>query len=262
MNPNLSASPRAAKPTFSPTKIVTFLQCSTLYRYIYVDHIGRFYQRPKAYFSFGATLHTVLQAFHAEGARATPEEMIQQYQQSWQSAGYASAEEETQYQIEGMAALATYHDAVQQRLHTGVQTLLIEKFIQSDMGSFILNGRVDRVDRWPDGSLEIVDYKSGRLSVSQEDVANDLAMGIYQLIIKRLYPDTPVRATIYCLRSGQSATAELASTELEACEKDVRTIVQDIMATHFNSLKPQLLPICEECDFRTRCERYWKQKKQ
>lgn len=261
MNLNSSASPRAAKPTFSPTKIVTFLQCSTLYRYIYVDRVGRFYQRPKAYFSFGATLHTVLQAFHSEGAQATPEEMIQQYQRNWQSAGYASAEEENQYQIEGMAALATYHDAVQQRLRTGVQTLFIEKFIQSDMGTFILNGRVDRVDRWPDGSLDIVDYKSGRLSVSQEDVANDLAMGIYQLILKRLYPDAPVRATIYCLRSGQSATAELASSDLKACEEDVRAIVQDIISTDFHSLKPQRLPLCERCDFRSRCERYWNQQK-
>ena len=55
------------KPTLSPTKIRTYLECAVKYRYVYVDKIGRFYLRARSYYSFGSTLHHVLQDFPRAG---------------------------------------------------------------------------------------------------------------------------------------------------------------------------------------------------
>ena len=60
------------KPTLSPTRIGTYLECAVKYRYIYQDKIGRFYTKARAGFSFGSTLHNVLQDFHEQGATHTP----------------------------------------------------------------------------------------------------------------------------------------------------------------------------------------------
>jgi len=82
-----------------------------------------------------------------------------------------------------------------------------------------LSGRIDRVDEHHDGSLEIVDYKSGRETVSEEDVAKSLAMSVYQLLLKHLHPDRRVFATLVALRTGARASWELledARTELAA----------------------------------------------
>ena len=63
------------KPALSPTKISTFLECAVKYRYVYIDKIGRFYLRSRAGYSFGSTLHHVLQQFHEQGAAHSVEEM-------------------------------------------------------------------------------------------------------------------------------------------------------------------------------------------
>src|SRR5689334_21595027 len=52
------------KPTLSPTRISTYLDCAVKYKYIYQDKIGRFYLKARAGFSLGSTLHHVLQQFH------------------------------------------------------------------------------------------------------------------------------------------------------------------------------------------------------
>jgi RecB family exonuclease len=74
---------------------------------------------------------------------------------------------------------------------------------------------VDRVDEHHDGALEIVDYKSGRESVTEEDVAGSLALGVYQLLLKRKYPDRRVFATLVALRTGSQASHELSGTDQE-----------------------------------------------
>ena len=129
----------------------------------------------------------------------------------------------------GQEMMQAYHAAASERREHGVETLFTEKTIKTDMGPFILSGRVDRIDRHPDGTLEVVDYKSGRLETTQEEVSDDLAMNIYQLILRRSYPGSRVMATIYCLRSGVHASAELA--DAEACAGDFHELFHQPLRT-------------------------------
>jgi putative RecB family exonuclease len=246
------------KPILSPTKIATYLECAVKYRYIYIERIGRFYLRAKPHYSFGSTLHRVIQSFHEEGATQTAEEMAARYEQGWIAAGYESPEQEQSFRAEGAEMVQAYHAAAQERLEQQLQTLFVEKTIRTDMGPFVLAGRVDRVDRHPDGTLEIVDYKSGRWDVTPEDVASDLAMNIYQLILRRCYPNTRVIATIYCLRSGQQASAEMSDEEAEGFAEDIRALGEEILNRDYDNIEPVHIPACMWCEFLPRCERFWR----
>ncbi len=247
----------ARKPSLSPTKIQTYLECAVKYRWIYVDRLGRYYQRARAPLSFGNTLHQVLHAFHEGGATASAEEVIEHLQKAWIPAGYESAAQENAYLAVGAQIVEAYHAAAVAR-PAAIETLWLEKTLRTDMGPFWLLGRVDRVDRHPDGSLEIVDYKSGRLTTSPEEVAGDLAISIYQLIVRRLYPGTRVFGTIYCLRSGESASAEMADADAETFAADVLALGQEILGRDYAQIEPVRIPACEDCDFRARCETFWK----
>ena len=251
-----SAAPR--KPTLSPTKLNTYLACAVKYKYIYHDKIGRFYQRAQSYFSFGSTLHHVLQDFHEQGAVHTPEEMVTGLEQSWISTGYATVEQEQEHREAGQQIVQAYHAAHQERVEALVETIATEKTISCDMGRFKLSGRVDRIDRHADGRLEIIDYKSGRSEVFPEDVADDLAMSCYQLILRRMYPDTPVFATIYALRTGDQASAELAGDALEEFARELIVLGDEILDLEAQLLRPVPLEICPTCDFLTVCTRYWR----
>lgn len=250
------------KPTLSPTRIATYLDCAMKYRYIYHDKIGRFYLRARPGYSFGSTLHQVLQAFHEE-ARATGqaqsvEKMVEQVDEKWIGAGYASREQEAEYRAASDGILHAYHADASRRIAGEVQTLFTEKTITTDMGPFRLQGRVDRVDLFPDGTLEIIDYKSGRMETSAEEVAESLAMSIYQLIMRRNHPGQRVIATLYALRGGMSASYSMTDKEAIRFEQDMLMLGEEILARDFDAVEPVPVPACEGCEFIAKCRAFWR----
>src|SRR4051794_20300905 len=154
--------------------------------------------------AFGGNLHRVLQSFHDRGgAEQVPlEELLTHLRERWSDAGFASAEDAAAHLAAGEALLERYHASAPE---PGRSTLWTEKTVQHPYADFVLFGKVDRLDRRPDGSLDVIDYKSGRLTVCEEDVRSSLALGIYQLLVAREKPEVPVHASILCLRSGEIA---------------------------------------------------------
>jgi len=243
------------KPSISPSKMSTYLACPVKYRYTYLDSRARWLLKAKSYYSFGTTLHRVLQRFHDTGDTgvATTAEVLAAYEESWIDAGYSSAEEMAESFGEGRQILERYVEDVQSR-PAGAKTILVERQIRYDFGDFVLIGRVDRVDEYEDGTLEVVDYKSGRSSVSEEDVATDIAMCCYQLLLRKKYPGRNVRARIIALRTHESAIASLADSELEEFERDITTLAREILSENFDERRPVQKPICEHCDFLIACK--------
>ena len=232
-----------------------------MYRLDYVEKVGRFYHRARAGFTFGSTLHQALQTFHEEGGSAamSAPELIAKMETAWQSQGYESAAHEEAHKVEAVKILQTYHAASEARAEA-TRPFLIEKMLKWDMGPFVLTGRIDRIDEHlADGALEIVDYKSGRLGVSEEDVKEALAMSVYQLLAKRNHPDRRVYATIHALRGGVTASASFTDNELAVLEDNLRGIGLLILETDFESVLPVPLPhVCPDCDFLPLCTRAWK----
>ena len=138
-----------------------------------------------------------------------------------------------------------------------MKTVFNEKKLKSDMGEFDLLGRLDRLDEHPDGRLEVIDYKSGRISIAEDDVRDDLAMGIYSYLTHRAHPDRRVAATIYCLRSGEKATIDFTDEDFTEIEDGVRAIAEEILQTDEDSdIEPVWLPnVCPECDYMRLCAR-------
>jgi putative RecB family exonuclease len=250
-----------AKLQLSPTRISTFLTCKTLYKYDYQDKIGRFYHKGSRSTSFGATLHQALHGFAVAGGvnAETAEQLTARAMESWRSLGYDTLEQENEYKELAEKVLITYHaNSIARGIEANL--FLAEKQIKFDMGEFVLTGRVDRIDEHiGSGVLEVIDYKSGRETITEDDVSKALAMCVYQLILKRAYPDRRVQSTIVALRSGDSATVELSDEQLAVWEDDLRDIGRQILETDWESVRPVWLPdVCPDCDYLKLCERYWK----
>lgn len=245
------------KPTLSPSKITTYLACPSRYHWTYLDERGRWYLKSKSVFSFGTTLHHVLQRFHDAGDQGvqTVEQAMAAVEESWIEAGYRSAQEMQEAMSEGKAILAAY---VERELvgESEAQTLFVEKQLRADLGPFVLLGRLDRIDEYPDGTLEVIDYKSGRDSVSDEDVANDLAMACYQLLVQTNFPDRAVKATIIALRSGARATAQMSPEDLAQFKDDLIALGQEILGRDYEHLVPVPKRLCLQCDFLPLCSKH------
>ena len=245
------------KPTLSPTKFATFLACPIKYRWTYVDDRGRWYLKAKSYYSFGSTLHKVLERFHDSGDAGvtTTEQALVAYEEGWIEAGYASAEEMQEAFGEGREILERYVGQLIEKPREAV-TLAVEKQLRMPFGDdFDLVGRIDRIDEYPDGTLEIVDYKSGRSDVTAEDVEADLAMGIYQLLVRDKYPNRKVLATIVALRTGRFATYSLSDDQAAELKSDIWELGRLVVSANWDERRPVAKSACARCDFLELCRR-------
>jgi ATP-dependent helicase/DNAse subunit B len=259
------------KFVISPTKLRLYRQCEAKYRLEYVDKLGRFYHRARAGFSFGNSLHRALDTFHNAGGieAVTAEELTASLEGAWVAKGYSGEEQETAFREEGLRILQEYHAAqVKAREEIAAapepveppKMLWTEKTLRIDLTDAVaLSGRIDRVDEHHDGALEIVDYKSGRETVDPEDVAGSLALGIYQLLIKRKMPERRVFATLVALRTGARASAELTDAALDDLEAECRDQGETLRTKDWENVLPVVNDHCPYCDFLPHCAKFWRQ---
>lgn len=254
----------------SPTKLRTFYQCPAKYRLEYIDKMGRFYHRARAGHAFGHSLHRALDAFHNAGGSVavSSEELTTSLEQLWISSGYQGTAQEEEYREEAVRILQEYHathqaqqEAVTEETPPPPHLLFTEKTLRMNLSPEVaLSGRIDRVDEHHDGSLEILDYKSGLTDVTEEDVAKSLAMSIYQLLLKNQMPDRKVFATLVALRTGQSASWELTPEQREDLQIEALETAEELRNKDWENVLPVANPHCPYCDFLPHCTRYWKQR--
>ena len=76
----------------------------------------------------------------------------------WRRGGFGGSDEERQLHEKASAALRRYHERFRDE---PAEPVWFEKPFTFRMGRHMLRGRVDRVDRLPDGRYELIDYKTG-----------------------------------------------------------------------------------------------------
>ena len=243
------------KLTLSPTKINAYLSCRLAFKFTYVHRIGRFFYKPKSFHTFGATLHRTLDEFHKQGGAEvlSADDLVQTMRSMWISTGYSSKQEETEH-FAAQQFLDQYHT---QHVVVGAKTIFTEKQLRSDMGEFVLMGRVDRIDEHADAHIEIIDYKSGRSDATEDEVREDLAMGVYSLLAHRQFPDKRVTVTIYALQSGKSATVEHTPEELSELEVMIRLLAAEIAQIDKDTIIEPLFKRdqCPWCDYLRICSK-------
>ena len=244
----------STKPIINPTKIVTFLACPVKYRWTFVDPRGRFYRKASRYYSFGISLHQAVEqlAKNPEAGVLTVHEATALVEDNWLEVGYSSHQEMEEARNEASDMLVTFSRTLADRAEN-VKTIAAEKLFSMEFESFTLRGRIDRLDEHPDGSLEIIDYKTGRLGVTDQDVADDIAMGCYQLLVRDSFPDRPVRATIHALRSGAAASASLSDADAVNFREDLERLAVQMCNTDWEWLTPISKNLCQGCDFLRLC---------
>ena len=244
------------KPTFSPTKLTTYLTCRIKYHWAYMTPYGRWMRRPNPAFAFGANLHRALEYFHTAGGaeKLSPDEFRHALERLWSNAGFESAQQSEAFKQHGHALASQYYEA-QAAQPTEAVVLFTERTLRRDMGRYILTGRIDRVDEHPDGALEIIDYKSGRAEIDEEQVRNDLALHCYALLLQEIYPDRPLWIAIYALRPNKKVAVSLDADALVEFRDLLDALVAQILDEDWDLLTPRWIPHCAGCEFLELCVR-------
>jgi RecB family exonuclease len=217
---------------------------------------GRLMRRPNPAFAFGANLHRALEFFHTAGGaeKLSPDEFREALERLWSNAGFESAQQSEAFKQHGHALASQYYEA-QAAQPTEAVVLFTERTLRRDMGRYILTGRIDRVDEHPDGALEIIDYKSGRAEIDEEQVRNDLALHCYALLLQEIYPDRPLWIAIYALRPNKKVAVPLDAGALAEFRELLDALVAQILDEDWDFLAPRWIPHCAGCEFLELCVR-------
>ncbi|HEY5431014.1 MAG TPA: ATP-dependent DNA helicase, partial [Solirubrobacteraceae bacterium] len=159
----------------SASDIDTYRTCPLKYKFARVFRIP---QEPTLHQRFGILVHQVLERFHAgnpPGAQPALPELLGLLEAGWRRGGFGDSEQERQLRGKAASALTRYHERFRDE---DAQPVWFEKQFTFKLGPHLLRGRVDRVDRLPDGEYELIDYKTGRPK-SAAALAEDVQLSLY-----------------------------------------------------------------------------------
>lgn len=188
----------------SPAALSRFRVCERQFFHVDVERLQR-RSDPNLLLAQGNAIHAALERFFglAPNERHPAEAVLQQALRSqWRSYWKPKQFTNTDLEIEfGNKALAMLR-AFPEQFDTTVEPLAREQWVQTVLPNGVeLFGKADRIDAFEDG-LDLVDYKTGRFQLDEDDLSDEPAAQVYALAGESTF-GLPVRRVRYLyLASG------------------------------------------------------------
>jgi superfamily I DNA/RNA helicase/RecB family exonuclease len=239
----------------SASDIDLYRTCPLKYKFARVFAIP---QEPTINQRFGILIHQVLQRFHSEELRrpgagegldppGSIERLLSLFEAGWRRTGFGSSDDELQYRDRAVAALARYHEH-----HTtaAARPVWLERSFAFAIGPHQLRGRVDRVDRLPDGGYEVIDYKTGGAKAVAE-LADDVQIPLYRMGARAAWEVEPEAGAYWYVLDDERVSVPTAPDDAERVERTVLEVAGGIEGQDFEP-RPSY-EICSWCDYRLIC---------
>ncbi len=256
----------------SYSAIDTYLQCPQKYKFQEVDRI----RGPKSKEAiFGSLVHQTLKfMFERNPLYPTLDEVVAYFREHWPGRDTflaevkndplkrAWTEEEEKIIFEdGIKMLKRFYEKNAPWNYTVVDlesrfevALADEKIGETH----ILAGIIDRIDKLPDDTYEIIDYKTSKRMPSQDAVHRDRQLALYSLGLQKRWPHLgadDIKLSLYFIKHGQKLSTK-ATQESTAVTTNglLETIgeIQNRLQDH-KPFEPMPSILCNWCEYRPLC---------
>jgi DNA helicase II / ATP-dependent DNA helicase PcrA len=232
--------------SLSASDLTLYLTCPLKYKFARVFGIP---QEPTINQRFGILMHNVLERFHKEPPEPGTELRVLNglFESGWRRTGFGSSDDELQYRDRGREALRLYWE--RERVAESEPVWLERKF-DFKVADHHVRGRVDRVDRLPDGDYELIDYKTGERK-TEEDLDSDLQLALYRMAAREAWDIEAAFGSYYYVLDAEKVAAPTKPDDAERVERTVVTVGEGVLSQDF---EPRPSPsVCSWCDYRLIC---------
>jgi len=229
----------------SATDIETYRTCPLKYKFARVFRIPA---EPTLNQRFGILVHQVLERFHQGGtASGSLPELLGLLEAGWRRGGFGDSEEERQLRAKATQALLRYHERFQGE---DAEPVWFERAFAFSLGPHLLRGRVDRVDKLPDGGYELIDYKTGRPK-SANQLRDDVQLSLYAVGARESWQLEAAHQAYYYVLDDEKVPVERSAEDRDWITETVLEVADGILGQGFEPTPSW--SACSMCDYRIAC---------
>ena len=256
----------------SYSAIETYLQCPQKYKFQEIDRI----RVPKSREAiFGTLVHNTLKyMFQRDPLFPTLEEVVSYFREHWPAheifeqeskhdllkRGWTE-EEQKVYFDEGIRMLKAFYERNAPWNFTVVDLESRFEVLMEDSKTgetHVLAGIIDRIDKLPGGTYEIIDYKTAKRMPSQAALDKNLQLSLYSLGLQKRWPHLAIdeiKTSLYFLKHSEKLTSRITSDVVEKTKTHVLKTIADIQDRIHSGKEFEPMPsaLCDWCGYRPIC---------
>jgi RecB family exonuclease len=234
----------------TPSRLTTWLDCPRRYRMTYVDRPAPAKGPAWAHNTLGAAVHLALARWwDLPLPRRTPDGARALLTQAWQTDGFRDDVQAERWRGRAGDMVAAYvADLDPEDEPRGV-----ERTVAFPSAALSVSGRVDRVDQRGD-EVVVVDYKTGRAPLSQDDARGSLALALYVLGARRTFRTPCTKVELHHLPTGTVHAWEHDDASLDRHLRRAEAIAAEASAAaESGEYPPRPSSLCGWCDYARHC---------
>ncbi|QEC46608.1 ATP-dependent helicase [Baekduia soli] len=231
----------------SASDIETYRTCPLKYKFARVFRVP---QEPTINQRFGIVVHQVLERYHQGSDPHQPrsiDELLGLLEAGWRRSGFGATDEERQLRGKAETALRRYHQRFQAE---DAEPMWFEKSFTFKIGPHVLRGRVDRVDRLPDGRYELIDYKTGRPRTAAQ-LRDDVQLALYAVAATQAWGLEASRQSYLYVLDDRKVPLPDDGGDAEWISETVLEVGDGILGQGFEPTPSYAA--CSICDYRIAC---------
>ena len=234
----------------SPSKIQTYDDCPLKFKFQYVLRIPT---PPKTYFGMGTAIHAVAEnmtKLQRDGKEPTEELALEILEKRWDTSSYRNQRtKEGQEKDQSKEMVRTYLEWAKQNPNTPVD---VEPKFEIKLNDVTVSGKIDRVEKTPDGDYEVVDFKTGSAYKTKNTIKEDIQMNIYALGTEKLYGKIPKKTSLFYIKSNKIVPHFIEEEKLNEFKEKLNEKIDSIFNEEFDA-KPEYQK-CSMCDYAPICD--------
>jgi DNA helicase-2/ATP-dependent DNA helicase PcrA len=231
----------------SASAVETYEMCPLQFKF---EREWKLARQVHAAMQYGAAMHRVLKTYY-DSARLnrikSDDELLQLFREDLSAAGIQDEYQRRLYLEQGEEQLRDFLAGT--RAAPAPQVLHTEEWFDIEIAGTKVAGRIDRMDRAADGSVNIVDYKTGKAR-SQEDADESLQLSIYAMAANAKWGYRVGALAFHNLEGNVAVLSKRTEFQLEQARERVLAVARGIAEGNF---KPKPDFYCNFCAFRGLC---------